>query len=319
MKDTRGRSSLLLAMSLALGLGLSSGSRAEAADDLSTAAPTQGQAHARSPQQEARSQARPDLEKQRREAEQQAAKALDRDAVAAVEETRKAAKAIAEDKPGDALAAIERATGKIDVLLARNSATGLIPVEVEAEIIDGAPADVQAIRERAKALRKAVGDKDYPAARLLLLGLTSELRVRTYDLPLSTYPAALKEAARLLDQKKSREAETPLLTALNTLVVIERTSPLPLLAAKDAIGEAQALHDRDRDSALKLLAVARNELDRAKELGYAGNDPEYAALNKAISDLEAQLKGHEDATSAFSRLKEKVAAFFKRQAETERR
>jgi hypothetical protein len=303
-------------MSLALGLGLASCNRAQAANDT---APAQGQAHAGSPRQEAQSQARPELEKQRKDAEQQAAKTLDRDAIAAIEETRKATKAIAEDKPSDALAAIERATGKINILLARNPATGLIPVEVEAEIIDGAPADVQAIRERAKALQKAVSDKDYPAARLLLLGLTSELRVRTYDLPLATYPAALKEAARLLDQKKPREAETLLLTALNTLVVIERISPLPLLAAQSAIGEAQALHEKDRDGALKLLAVARNELDRAKELGYAGNDPEYAALNKAISDLEVQLKGHEDATSAFSRLKERMTAFFKRQAETERR
>jgi hypothetical protein len=68
----------------------------------------------------------------------------------------------------------------------------------------------------------------------------------------------------------------------------------------------------------RLLATAKNEIERAKELGYAGNDPEYAALDKTISDLETQLNSDEDTASVFSRLQEKVASFFKRQSASAR-
>ncbi|WP_437326387.1 hypothetical protein [Sorangium sp. So ce381] len=42
-----------------------------------------------------------------------------KEAVAAIAETRNARKAIAEDKRDDAVAALERATGKVSILLAR--------------------------------------------------------------------------------------------------------------------------------------------------------------------------------------------------------
>jgi hypothetical protein len=85
----------------------------------------------------------------------------------------------------------------------------------------------------------AMDMNDLPKARTLLDFLRSEIRVRTYHLPLATYPAALQEAARLLDQKKTREAGTVLLVALNTLDVIDQVSAIPLLLAKEAINEAQ--------------------------------------------------------------------------------
>jgi hypothetical protein len=267
---------------------------------------------------EAAQQARPEIEKQRKDAEQQAERTLDKEAIAAVDETKNALKAIEQDKPDEAIAAIERATGKISVLLARNPATALLPVREEVEVIDGAPEDLQAIKDLQKVLERSVSDKDYPMARVVLLGLTSEIRARTYDLPLATYPAALKEAARLLDEKKTKEAGVVLQTALNTLVVIDRVAPLPLVLARTAIEQAEALREKDRDGALKLLATARHELERAKALGYAGNDPEYDGLNKAISDLEAQVKGKGDTSGAFARLKERLAGFFKRQSESER-
>ena len=267
---------------------------------------------------EAVQRARPEIEKQRKDAEQQAERTLDKEAIAAVDETKNALKAIEQDKPDEAIAAIERATGKISVLLARNPATALLPVREEVEVIDGAPEDLQAIKDLQKVLERSVSDKDYPMARVVLLGLTSEIRARTYDLPLATYPAALKEAARLLDEKKTKEAGVVLEAALHTLVVIDRVAPLPLVLAQTAIDQAQSLRDKDRDGAQKLLATARQELERAKALGYAGNDPEYDGLKKAISDLEAQVKGQGDTSGTFARLRERVAAFFKRQSESER-
>ena len=61
-----------------------------------------------------------------------------------------------------------------------------------------------------------------------------------------------------------------------------------------------------------------DELQRAKDLGYAGKDPEYAALNNEISKVEKQLTDNEDLTAAFSKLKDRLAAFLKRQSEHQR-
>jgi len=49
---------------------------------------------------------------------------------------------------------------------------------------------------------------------------------------------------------------------------------------------AKALRDQDKEKARQLLAAARHDLERAKELGYAGDDPEYAALDKTIATLK---------------------------------
>jgi hypothetical protein len=161
-----------------------------------------------------------------------------------------------------------------------------------------------------------MANKDYPAARVLLDGLTSEIRVRTSNLPLATYPDALKDAARLLGENKNKEANTVLLTALNTLVIVDQVTPLPVALARTDISQAQALREKDKKKAENLLTLAQNQLERARELGYAGEDPEYASLSKSISELERQVRGDGDTSSAFVELKEKVAEFFKRLSKT---
>jgi hypothetical protein len=320
MKTARATSRLLTAMSLSLCMGPASYARAQAPG---TPAPPQAEAQTAGDVEAQRKaveqHAQPDIEKQRKEAEQEAEKGLNADAAAAVTETQNARKAIAEDKPAEAMAAIERATGKIKILLARQPAAALLPTKVEVAVIDAAPLDRDAIKRIAKDAAKAVSDRDYPEARVLLQGLVSEIRVRTYNLPLATYPAALKEAARLLDQKQPQQAQAVLGTALDTLAVVDRVLPLPLLVAKTAIDDAEALRDKDRDVARRLLAVARAELERGKELGYAGNDPDYDGLSKQIAALDAQIKGNEGTGGAFARLRDRVGAFFRRQSASDHR
>jgi hypothetical protein len=93
-----------------------------------------------------------------------------------------------------------------------------MPVDYELRVIDIAPHEIQAILETAQDASRALDEKKYPAARALLHSFMSEIRVRTYNLPLATYPDALNQAARLLDQKDTEKAKTALLAALNTLV-----------------------------------------------------------------------------------------------------
>src|SRR5689334_15252216 len=133
--------------------------------------------------QNAEQQARPEIEKQRKQLEQQAESTLDKEAIAAIDETEKAIDAISKNKTDEALAAIEQATGKINVLLGRNPSTALIPVNVEVDVIDTAPRDHQMILELAQDVSRAVDDRDFPDARILLHALMSEIRVRTYNLP----------------------------------------------------------------------------------------------------------------------------------------
>src|ERR1700760_2195716 len=89
--------------------------------------------------QQAESQLRPGIEAEREKNQKEAEQALDQDAIAAIEQTDSAIKAIAANNKNDAMAAIEAATGKINILLARNPASALIPVQVEVGVIDVAP------------------------------------------------------------------------------------------------------------------------------------------------------------------------------------
>jgi hypothetical protein len=261
--------------------------------------------------QDADQQVRPDIEKQRAQAEQQANQTLDKEAIEAIDQTQAAIDAIAANKNSEALAAIEQATGKINILLARNPATALIPVAAAVAVIDTAPTDDKAVTQIGQSVSKAVADKDFPTARVLLYVLMSEIRVRTTNLPLVSYPTALTEAARLLDQKQTTEAANTLLTALNTLVVVDQVTPLPLVLARAAIDAAK--EQKDKDKAQVLLQTARKQLERSKELGYAGRDPEYAALDSDISNLEKQLKGNGDAGSVFAKLENRLSAFLGKQ------
>jgi len=270
--------------------------------------------------QDAEQQVRPDIEKQRAQAEQQADQTLDKEAIEAIDQTQKAIDAIAANKNSEALAAIEQATGKINILLARNPATALVPVAAAVAVIDTAPTDDKAVTQLGQSVSKAVADKDFPTARVLLYVLMSEIRVRTSNLPLASYPIALTEAARLLDQKQTTEAANTLLTALNTLVVVDQVTPLPLVLARAAIDAAKEQEQKDKDKAQVLLQTARKQLERSKELGYAGRDPEYAALDSDISNLEKQLKGNGDASSVFAKLENRLSAFLgKQQSERVRR
>lgn len=312
------------ALALLLGLtfliaGTSSGEPAKTGSDAGENAASNAATTGASDLSQAQAHAQPEIEQRRQQAEQQAQGTVDQDAVAAIHETQNAMKAIANGKTTEALAAIERATGKINILVGRKPAAALLPVRVDVEAIDLAPIDVQAIAAVGDAAQTAVGDKDYPAARALLESLTSEIRVRTFNLPLATYPAAMRQAARLLDQQKTAEANAILALALDTLVVVDHVEPIPLVVAEAAIDAANIERDKDKDAAQNLITTAKLEIERARRLGYAGNDPEYVALNDAIAELQKQVEGNQATASAFSRLKDKVASFFKRQSDTEKK
>jgi YfdX protein len=266
--------------------------------------------------QEAEQQFHPEIEAQRRQNQNEAEQRLDQEAIEAIEQTEEAIKSITANKKDDALASIERATGKINILLARNSASALIPVSVEVVVIDIAPGDPKVIDQIIQRATDATKQRDLPAARILLNSVVSELRIRSTSLPLATYPAALQQAAQLLDQGKNQDAGKVLLTALNTLVMVDHVIPLPLILAQTAIDAANSQR-QNKDLALTLLQTAKNEANRSRQLGYLSSDSEYKGLDNEISNLESAIKGKGDTSSMFSHLRDRISAFLKRQKEHE--
>ena len=251
------------------------------------------------------------------EAQQQTGTPVDAEAVAAIRETRTAIDAIKESRRQDAVAAIERATGKIDILLARNPNTALLPVDRQVAVFDTAPGDIDDIRDIGAAADDAVELGDFPHARGLLYGLMSEVRIQTLNLPLGSYPTALSTAARLLEQKRNDDAATVLNNALSTLVVTDRIIPIPMLVARRELEEAQEEREKNKEGALQSVESAKKELQLAQELGYAIGDPDYQALHDQLSDLHKQLKSNADTNSLFSKIRERLASLLKRQSQRE--
>jgi hypothetical protein len=252
----------------------------------------------------------PDVEEQRQQNQ--------KDAIAAVEQTKEGLTAIQGNKKTEALGALERATGKINILLARNAKSALIPIDAEVVVVDTAPQDGKAIAQLTKRATAALNAKDLPDARVLLAALVSEIRLRTTCIPLASYPAALSDAARLVDQGKNQDAETVLRTALNTLVIVDYVTPLPLVLAQAAVKAADSQR-QDQAKEQILLETAKNELNRGRELGYLADDSDYRTLDKQISDLESTIKGKRDIGSKFSELRDRIVLFLKRQKDHERR
>jgi hypothetical protein len=317
MKSISGGSQIFIVIALAACMGLAgcdSNRSTTEAKQASPSAQPQVEQNTSASRQDAEREVRPEVEKQRNEQSRQAQSTLNQDAIGAIDETRNAIKAIGAGKNREALSDIETATGKINILLARNPATALIPVQVEVDVIDNAPRDEKTLKRLSSDAESAVALRDYPTARVLLDGLRSEIRERTYSLPLATYPIALQNAARSLDAGKADDASNVMLTALNTLVIVDHVTPIPLVLARAAVDTAQDKSKTDKNTAQILLTTAGNELKLCSQLGYASHVPEYASLDSEIGTLQKQLKGTADTGSFFARLRSDMEKLLNKQS-----
>lgn len=242
-------------------------------------------------------------ERQRAQAQSAAQGALDAEAIAVLAETDRAIDRIAAGDRAGALAALETAAGKGKILVGRNPANALIPAAVEVQVIDSAPADEGRIGRMRRSLQLAVIADDFARARVILDSLRSEIRVRTYHIPLGTYPDALAQAAALLDQQKNAEAAEVLNRARSTLVMIDEVTPLPLIVAQAAVEAAKS--DKDAQRKGEHLRAAREALERTEALGYADRDTRKALLSE-IRELEGGAKGGSDIEAALERMQARL-------------
>lgn len=230
-----------------------------------------------------------------------------KDAVSALQETQNAIAALDARDAKAAKAALERATGKLEIVLAQNPNLALAPVDVSIVTHD-VLGTVDAVNALRKSAEDALEDGRVQDARHLIEGLASENVIRISNLPLATYPDAIKAAAALVGQNKLDEAKVVLTTALGTIVIRDVIHPLPLLRAHAAIEEARKLAASKARSAAddaritQLLATARGQLKLGQALGYATKD-EMKDLLKTVDEIEEGVKGKASGAGLFDRIK----------------
>ncbi len=230
----------------------------------------------------------------------------------AVESVALVAQVIAQldaNKKDEAVKTLEKAIGKIEVVLSNPKAPKLIPIDSKIfvqEFVGNADTVETAVIESEALLSKGkVQD-----ARKIVSSLADEIDFSTVNLPLATYPAALKEAAKYLNDNKTEQARAVLANTLNTFVNITTVTPLGILEAQSLVDAASKIAKSNKKLALSHLAQAKEALKKAKALGYtSSSDTTYKMLNDEISKIEKEVKGKNKAEKMFEELKAKLKEF----------
>ena len=232
-----------------------------------------------------------------------------KEAVEAVALTQKVLADLDKKNIEAAKADLEKAIGKLEVVLAHKNAPALLPIDSAITATEYV-GDLKSIRQTLDAVKKLLVVDKVQEARRLLDTLQSEIDIVTVNLPLISYPQALKLAAKYLNEGKAKEAQDVLSMALGTLVQNEIVIPLPLLKAQALIEAASKINKSDKKQALEHLEAARMELKIAEALGYtSSSDTSYKMLDEAIEKVEKEIKGPNKAEKLFEELMSKLKEF----------
>ncbi len=235
-------------------------------------------------------------------------KSVLQDARIAVRETENALKLLDENKPEQALKALERATGKIEIILARDPNLSLAPAGIYTVTYD-VLADIDAVNALRKQVQRAMEKGRLQEARHLIKNLASETVISVTSIPLVTYPDAIKLAAKYIARNQINEAKRLLQTALSTLVVTETIIPLPIVAAERLLEQAKVLAEKSNrtEAENKLLTEslrkARQELEFAEALGY-GTEEDFRNVYREIENIGEKTEGGKSETGLFASIKE---------------
>ncbi|MCU6433544.1 YfdX family protein [Undibacterium sp. Jales W-56] len=254
------------------------------------------------------------VDKQTADAAAEKRKQLLSDAAAAIAQTQQALKALEDKKTDVALKALTEATGKLELIVARDPSLKMAPVATQVVTFD-LFADPETVKLAIADAKKALSDGDIPRARSLVEALASETQIRTTNIPLATYPTAIKAITPLIDAGKIDEAKTQLQTALNTLVVTTDVIPLPKLRVENLLKDAQALtekKDRSKDDNDKLaneLKTIREQLQMAELLGY-GKKRDFQPMYAQLESIEKSSAGGKSGTNWFDKIRKQISEAF---------
>jgi len=237
-------------------------------------------------------------------------------AVKALDATQAALRELESGKKQKALNLLAEAIGKLEVITTAAPDLSLAPVDVSVIVRDN-PGDVKDIEKAIDEAGDLLGDGKVQDARHILDSLASEVDVRVANIPLATYPDAIKSIVPLIEKNKLKEAAVRLQQTLSTLMVVDHITPLPVLHAQDilaharkVVGNQKSMEKKDVETVQALLAKAKAELERANVLGYL-NKETYKAMLKDVHSLEKKVDAHGDTGSLLNALRKKVDDFLK--------
>jgi hypothetical protein len=237
------------------------------------------------------------------------------EANAAIAESRKALKALDEGKTEEAIKYLELATGKMELIVARDPELSLAIVDINVKIFD-VFANVKTLEATVKRATGYLKDGEVQLARPLIASLASEMVIESVNIPLATYPEAIKDVVPLLDEGKIKEARAALQAALNTLVVVEEeVIPLPVMRAKAMLKEAEKLaetkerKEEDNKTLSAFLDDAETQLKIAEILGY-GDKKAFKPMYEQLETIREKTKDGKSGTGFFDKLTEQVSNIF---------
>ncbi|MFS2004142.1 YfdX family protein [Duganella sp. CT11-25] len=263
------------------------------------------------PQGQANRSVQPEIDKRTAEMSLEKQGQLIAEAQSAVAETERALRALNEKKNSEALDALAVATGKLELILARNPKLALAPVRTDV-ITHDLFAKIDTVKAAVNEARNLLSDGEIQKARQLIEGLGSEIEYRTLNIPLATYPAAIKSITPLIDAGKVDEAKAALQTMLNTLVITTEVVPLPKLRAEEQIKAAQALADKkgrtkeEDDKLAQSIQGAREQIRMGETLGY-GSKQDYKPMYQQIDEIEKRSAGGKSRLGWVDKIKRQLA------------
>jgi len=205
---------------------------------------------------------------------------------------------------------IEKALGKLEVILSSKDAPALLPIDNTMAVYEyiGSKEDIE---KTLKEVKRLLNDGKVQVARELLNTLRSEIDIGVVSLPLATYPDALKLAGKYIHDGKVQKAKSILKLALSTFDNSVNVVPIPLIKATELLAvSAQLSKDGKKDEALTYLKSAEDELDVAEALGYVSHsDSTYKSLHEAIKEVRKEIKGKNKAEKLFDKLKSSLKDF----------
>ncbi len=234
-------------------------------------------------------------------------KRIAEEATAALTETRSAISALEKENADEALAALERATGKLELLLARKPELSLAPTSVAVKTLD-LLTTLEGIEEMRDQASEALEEGRVQDARDLLRNMGSEVILSVTNIPLATYPEAIRAAVPLIDQGKLDEARQTLAAALHTLVVTNHVIPLPIVRAEAMLARAQKLAENaersqsENKKLSELLNNARYQLQLGEALGY-GTEDEYEAFYEQLDRIAEKTKAGKSEAGLFDKIR----------------
>jgi len=236
-------------------------------------------------------------------------KELIKEAIKALKYTQDAYIYLHKNKTDKALESLKKAIGELTVILNKPNAPYLLPVDVRVEA-DEYVGDIKNIAKQVRTAKIALAKNQLPLTRNILNTLKSEIDIKAINIPLATYPDAIKLAIKYINENKIKEAQDVIAMALNTLVTTDTIIPIPIVKANDLVIEASKIAKKDKKQTLKYLEEAKKQLKIAELLGYTStSDTTYKMLKNSIENIENKLNHNKNTDSFFEDLKTKLKEF----------